>query len=145
MRLIDADMLLKEIENIYSQAWAGRDFADIVQQQPTKNALTGSVRCFKAQGGKTTGQTKECKIRAISNDFGGIRKIMKKWVIARPINGISINGDEYLFDENEKFFVYGNEEEAAKALKDMFSESEAEEQGVYVKEIEVEENADIEA
>lgn len=38
MRLIDADMLLKEIENIYSQAWAGRDFADIVQQQPTINA-----------------------------------------------------------------------------------------------------------
>ena len=38
MRLIDADMLLKEIENNYSQAWAGRDFADIVQQQPTINA-----------------------------------------------------------------------------------------------------------
>jgi hypothetical protein len=69
---------------------------------------------------------------------------MKKWVIARPMNGISINGDEYLFDENEKFFVYGSKEEATKALKDMFSESEAEEQGVYVKEIEVEENVDIE-
>jgi hypothetical protein len=65
---------------------------------------------------------------------------MKKWVIARPINGISINGDEYLSDENKNFFVYGSEEEAAKALKDMFSESEAEEQGVYVKENEVDEN-----
>lgn len=24
----------------------------------------------------------------------------KRWVIARPVNGITINGDEYLLDEN---------------------------------------------
>lgn len=57
---------------------------------------------------------------------------MTKWAIARPINGISINGDEYLCDENGKMLVFNSEDEAVGLMNRMVYDKT----GVYVKEIE---------
>lgn len=65
---------------------------------------------------------------------------MKKWVIARPINGISINGDEYIVGGDGKYICFDSEEEATDRMERGFEEDEIEEEGIYVKEIEVEEN-----
>lgn len=65
---------------------------------------------------------------------------MKKWVIARPINGISINGDEYAVDDDGKYLCFDSEEEATDHMERWYEEAEIEEEGIYVKEIEVEEN-----
>ena len=40
------------------------------------------------------------------------------YVIKRPINGISINGDEYVCDDNGKTMVFDNESEAKEFLEE---------------------------
>lgn len=37
-----------------------------------------------------------------------------KYVIARPINGISINGNEYLLDDNNEVLEFKTKEECVK-------------------------------
>lgn len=63
---------------------------------------------------------------------------MKKWVIARPINGISINGDEYAVDDNGKFVCFDTEQEAKDAMIKAYPAILIVGQGIYVKEIEIE-------
>lgn len=70
---------------------------------------------------------------------------MKKWVIARPINGISINGDEYAIDDDGKYVCFDSKEEAETAICKAFPFILIASQCIYPKEIEVEENVDIEA
>lgn len=65
---------------------------------------------------------------------------MKKWVIARPINGISINGDEYAVDDNGKFVCFDSEEQAKDTMLSAYPVILIVSQGMYVKEIEVEED-----
>lgn len=65
---------------------------------------------------------------------------MKKWVIARPRNGISINGDEYAVDDDGKYLCFDSEEEAETAICKAFPFILIASQSIYVKEIEVEEN-----
>ena len=63
---------------------------------------------------------------------------MKKWVIARPINGISINGDEYAVNDDGKFVCFDTEQEAKGAMIKAYPAILIVGQGMYVKEIEVE-------
>ena len=42
---------------------------------------------------------------------------MKGVMIGRPINGISINGNEYVCDENGLAIILGNENDAKEFLK----------------------------
>lgn len=42
---------------------------------------------------------------------------MKGVLIGRPINGISINGNEYVCDENGFSIVFGDENDAREFLK----------------------------
>lgn len=63
---------------------------------------------------------------------------MKKWVIARPINGISINGDEYAVDDDGKYVCFDSEEEAKDAMIKACPAILIVEQGIYAKEIEIE-------
>lgn len=65
---------------------------------------------------------------------------MKKWMIARPINGISINGDEYAVDDDGKYLYFDSEEEAKTAMCKAFPFILITSQNIYAKEIEVEEN-----
>ena len=67
---------------------------------------------------------------------------MKKWVIARPINGISINGDEYAVDDNGKFVCFDSEEQAKDTMLSAYPAILIVSQGMYVKEIEIEEDGD---
>ena len=67
---------------------------------------------------------------------------MKKWVIARPINGISINGDEYAADDNGKFVCFDSEEQAKDTMLSAYPAILIVSQGMYVKEIEIEEDGD---
>ena len=64
---------------------------------------------------------------------------MKKWGIARPINGISINGDEYAVDDNGKYVCFDTEQEAKEAMINTYPAILIVGQGMYVKEIEVDE------
>ncbi len=43
-------------------------------------------------------------------------------VIGRPINGISLNGLEYLLDETGEYKQFGSKEEAKTFLNSMFEE-----------------------
>lgn len=63
---------------------------------------------------------------------------MKKWVIARPINGISINGDEYAVDDDGKYVCFDSEEEAKDAMIKAYPAILIVGQGIYAKEIEIE-------
>ena len=63
---------------------------------------------------------------------------MKKWVIARPINGISINGDEYAVDDDGKYVCFDREEEARTAMIKACPAILIVGQDIYVKEIEIE-------
>lgn len=67
---------------------------------------------------------------------------MKKWVIARPINGISINGDEYAVDDNGKYVCFDSEEQAKDTMLSSYPAILIVSQGIYTKEIEVEEDGD---
>lgn len=58
---------------------------------------------------------------------------MKKWVIARPINGISINGDD------GKYVCFDTEQEAKDAMIKAYPAILIIGQGMYVKEIEIDE------
>lgn len=40
-----------------------------------------------------------------------------KYVIGRPINGISLNGLEYLYDSNNKKLIFDNREDCVKYIK----------------------------
>ena len=68
---------------------------------------------------------------------------MKKWVIARPINGISINGDEYAVDDNGKLVCFDSEEQAKDAMFSDYSAIFIVSRGMYVKEIELIEDGDM--
>lgn len=63
---------------------------------------------------------------------------MKKWVIARPINGISINGDEYAVDDDGKYVCFDSEEEAEDAIINAYPTILIVGQCIYAKEIEIE-------
>lgn len=63
---------------------------------------------------------------------------MKAWVIARPINGISLNGDEYIRDCCGRYIVFETEIKAEIAMLKHFSAEVIDEQGIYVKEIDLE-------
>lgn len=67
---------------------------------------------------------------------------MKKWVIARPINGISINGDEYAVDDIGKYVCFDSEEQAKDAMLSAYPAILIVGQGIYTKEIDVEEGGD---
>lgn len=41
---------------------------------------------------------------------------MNKIIIGRPINGISLNGNEYILDENEEVKVFDSQEDAKEFL-----------------------------
>ena len=64
---------------------------------------------------------------------------MKKWVIARPINEISINGDEYAVNVDGKYVCFDTEQEAEEAMIKAYPAILIVGQGMYVKEIEVDE------
>ncbi len=54
-----------------------------------------------------------------------------KYAIARPINGISINGDEYLLDESLEVMTFDSKEDAETFLKDNgFTDSDLEQVSV---------------
>lgn len=61
---------------------------------------------------------------------------MTKWVIARPINGISLNGLEYLCNENGEFIVFNSEDDAVGYMNRCIYNNE----GCFAKEIETEES-----
>lgn len=63
---------------------------------------------------------------------------MKKWVIARPKNGININGDEYAVDDDGKYVCFDTEQEAKEAMIKAYPAILIVGQGIYVKEIEIE-------
>ena len=65
---------------------------------------------------------------------------MKAWVIARPINGIGLNGDEYAVDDNGKYLAYETESEARQAMAKLFLASTISSLEIHVKEIEVDED-----
>lgn len=48
----------------------------------------------------------------------GASRNIKKFAISRPIEGISLNGDEYLLDENDDIMTFETEKEAIDFLKD---------------------------
>lgn len=56
-----------------------------------------------------------------------------KWAIARPINGVTINGDEYLCDENGKMLIFDSGDGAVGYMKQCCCG----ENDTYVTEIEV--------
>ena len=65
---------------------------------------------------------------------------MKKWVIARPKNGISINGDEYCVDDDGEYLCFDSEEDARTAMYNAFPFILIASQSIYAKEIEVDKN-----
>lgn len=70
---------------------------------------------------------------------GGSMK--KMWVIARPINGISLNGLEYMTDDNNMMYVYKTKEQAYAHLYELgCTDDYIEQSGIIVKEYEVDEN-----
>ena len=50
----------------------------------------------------------------------------KKYYIARPINGISINGNEYLLDDNNKRMCFSTYKECLEFIKKNITEEEPE-------------------
>lgn len=63
---------------------------------------------------------------------------MTAYVIARPRNGISLNGDEYVCGEDGRCLIWRTEIEAECAMLKRFSADEIAKQGIHVKEIELE-------
>lgn len=64
---------------------------------------------------------------------------MKAYTIARPINGIALNGDEYVCDYGTgKYVVFESEIKAEIAMLKHFSAEVIDEQEIYVKEIDLE-------
>jgi hypothetical protein len=64
---------------------------------------------------------------------------MTAYTIARPINGISLNGDEYICDYGTgKYVVFESEIEAEIAMLKRFAAEVIDEQGIYVKQIDLE-------
>ena len=64
---------------------------------------------------------------------------MKAWVIDRPINGIALNGDEYICDYSSgKYVVFESEIETRIAMLKRFAAEVIDKQGIYVKEIDLE-------
>lgn len=63
---------------------------------------------------------------------------MTAYVIARPKNGISLNGDEYICDGAGKFVIFETEAEALAAMWKMFNWVDIDNHGIHVKQIELE-------
>ena len=60
-----------------------------------------------------------------------------KIAICRPINGIPLNGREYLVDSDGSAICFESEEKAKRFLKDIgFSEEDIEDMGIEFEEIE---------
>ena len=66
---------------------------------------------------------------------------MKAWVIARPINGISLNGDEYICDCCDRNIVFESEDVALAAMREMFNLFDIDDHDIHVKEIELEDES----
>jgi len=49
-----------------------------------------------------------------------------KYLIARPINGISINGNEYLLDNNNKPMEFSNYDECLDFIKENITDEDPE-------------------
>ena len=65
----------------------------------------------------------------------------KMWVIARPIGGISLNGLEYMTDDNNMMYVYKTKEQAYAHLYELgCTDDYIESHGIVVKEYDVDEN-----
>jgi hypothetical protein len=63
---------------------------------------------------------------------------MTAYVIARPINGIALNGDEYICGEDGRYLIWETEAEALAAMWKMFNWVDIHNHGIYVKQIELE-------
>lgn len=63
---------------------------------------------------------------------------MTAYTIARPINGIPLNGDEYIRDCCGRYIVFETEFEAEISMLNRFAADVIDEQGIYVKEINLE-------
>ena len=65
------------------------------------------------------------------------------YVIGRPINGICLNGREYVLDDNDKVLKFTTEEEAKKYLKDNgVTEEIIEDEGIEILNEEICSNVD---
>ena len=59
-----------------------------------------------------------------------------KYAIGRPIEGIALNGNEYVLDEDGKLIIFGSEDDALGFLKaNGFTENDIEEQGIVIEEV----------
>ena len=63
----------------------------------------------------------------------------KKWCLARPIEGISLNGDEYLLDDEGKVRVWDTPEEPIEFMNSQSEEKLSSDEwfdnyGIYAKE-----------
>lgn len=63
---------------------------------------------------------------------------MTAYVIARPFNGISLNGDEYICGADGQYLIWETEAEALAAMWKMFNWVDISNYGIHVKEIELE-------
>ena len=65
---------------------------------------------------------------------------MTAYVIARPINGIALNGDEYVCGLDGRYLIWETEMEAYAAMWKMFNWVDIDNHGIHVKEIELEDD-----
>jgi hypothetical protein len=63
---------------------------------------------------------------------------MTAYTIARPINGIPLNGDEYICDCCGRYIVFESEAIALAAMREMLNCFDIDNDGIHVKEIELE-------
>jgi hypothetical protein len=55
------------------------------------------------------------------------------WTVTRPVNGISLNGVEYLCDENGLRILYDSEESARADLRSYgYSDKDIEDEGIII-------------
>lgn len=60
-----------------------------------------------------------------------------KYAIGRPVNGISINGLEYVVDEKMNRLLFDSEEKALSLLREYgYDDERIEAEGVVIKEVE---------
>lgn len=61
-----------------------------------------------------------------------------KVLIGRPVGGITLNGNEYVLDDNGNEMLFDGEEAAADFLKACgYTEKDMEEQGIVFEEVDV--------
>jgi hypothetical protein len=66
---------------------------------------------------------------------------MAAYTIARPINGISLNGDEYIRDCCGRYIVFESEDVALAAMREMFNLFDIDDHDIHVKEIGLEDES----